>query len=212
MRRIALAAGLMLTALAVAVTLTGSPVVARYSNSIQTGDLLTVIDVPASVCQGGEEVPAGASAMRLSLFAVTGPRLTVRIHAPRGVVAEGTRGSGWIGEFVTVPFTRLTRHVPNAVICVTLGTAGEGVHLIGTHSDSEAVLVRSHGREQRVRGQMRIEYVQSLRRSWLSLAGSIVRHMTVGHAPGGPAAIVLLATLMAAAVVAAAWLTVRELQ
>lgn len=212
MRRVglALAAGLALLAIGIGVTLSSSPVMEAGSNSIPAAELLANLKGPVTVCQAGEALPRGTSEVRLSLFAIFGPRLTVKAYSGGRVLTSGVRGVGWVGDMVAVPVRRLSRGVSGAKLCIALGPADEYVLMVGHRSASAVAATDRRG--QKLPGRMRIEYVRPASRSWLSLATLVAGRMGVGHAPSGASTVLLLTVLMAAVIAAASWLAVRELR
>ncbi len=207
--KIALAVGLGITAVAIGVVLSGAPpVVARTNGVIETTKLASTSG-GASACQAGETLPRGTSAIRLSLEAVIGPRLTVRALSGARVVTAGTRGAGWIGGSITVPVRPLPRPAANVVICVSLEPTRQMLALNGAPT---AAAVAAKSRAGTLPGRMKIEYLRSGRSSWWSLAPAVVEHMGFGHAVSGVWTPLLAAVLAAMIAALTYWLAARGLQ
>ncbi|MGC2373580.1 MAG: hypothetical protein WA484_06875, partial [Solirubrobacteraceae bacterium] len=162
----ALAAGLALLAIALVVTLSGSPVVVAHTNSIPADEPILEAKSGAGACQDGELVPAGISGIRLTLVADAGPRVSVRALSGSRVVASGTAGSGWTSGAVTVPVTVLEQPVVGARICFTLGRGVETVQLGGSHTSAALAATNLNGRP--LPGRFTVEYMRSAGGSWWS--------------------------------------------
>jgi Predicted membrane protein (DUF2142) len=197
-----LAGGLALIALGIAVTLSRSPLVPAASNGVPARTVIAATRGDLHICQTGEVVPAGTTAIHFSLFANDGPRLTAEALAGGRVLTRGVRGSGWgVGEAATVPVARVARTVRGATVCVTLGPSIEPFDIFGDKIGSGA------GKGNEV--EMRIEYLRSGGRSWWSLIPAIARRIGYGRAPSGAWSVALPAALMAALLVLVAWLLLR---
>ncbi len=207
--RVALAAGFGLVALALAVVLSGSPQVLAGSNGIEPlGNALTTVPGGGSACQGGETLPAGTSAIRISLGATAGPRVAAAVRGPDGrVLARGISGQGWLANVVTVPVAPLARTVRGATVCFGFRGAYERISFFGVRTPAQTA-ARSGGRA--LPGRVAIEYVRSGDSSWWSLASSVARRMGLGRAWAGTWVAVFVASLTAAAIAVGSWLLVRE--
>lgn len=206
--RVALAGGLLALALAVAIVLSGSPAVTIRTNGIEPlGTALAAVPGGGSGCQGGEVLPAGSSAIRLSLEATAGPRVRVAVLSGGRTIARGQSAAGWLGDVVTVPLAPLARTVRDVTVCFAFSGAHERVELLGVPG-SRGAAASSDGRA--LPGRMSIEYVRSGSSSWWSLASSVARRMGLGRAWAGTWVVLLVAILMASAVALGSWLTVRE--
>jgi hypothetical protein len=79
---VALTAGLALLAIAIGLVLTRSPASVALSNGVSSKQqLVSLENGSADYCQAGESLPAGVSAVRLSLEAFTGPAVKVNVLA-----------------------------------------------------------------------------------------------------------------------------------
>ncbi len=206
--RAAFAAGLALTAIAAAIVLSRSPEVVAGTNAIEPG-LYRIASAPGSghACQAGETLPAGSSAIRLSLAASAGPRIHVEILSGGKVVAHGESAPGWIGDVVTVPVTRVSRAVRHATLCVAFTGADELVSFLGAQTPARDAATSG---TSVLPGRMAIEYLRRGSSSWWSLASGVARRMGLGRAWAGTWVVLLVAMLMAAGVALASWLTVRD--
>jgi hypothetical protein len=206
---VAIAAGLGLVALALAVVLSGSPAVLAGSNGVEPlGNVLTAVPGSGSACQGGETLPAGASAIRISLGATAGPQVNATVRAPDGrVLAHGTSARGWLANVVTVPVARVAHTVHDATVCFGFTGANERISFFGARSPAPTA-ARSAGRV--LPGRLAIEYVRPGDSSWWSRALSVARRMGLGRAWAGTWVAVFVALLVAAGIAAASWLLVRE--
>ena len=129
--RVALAAGLTLTATALAAVLWHSPAAVARTNGIAAEDPLSHFSDRASVCQADEVLPHGTLAIVVSLSAFHGPRLAARVFANAHAVTGGRAGSNWSGRTVTVPVRPLTRTIDHATVCFAFSTSHEPVSPYG---------------------------------------------------------------------------------
>ncbi len=209
--RIVLAAGVALTAGMAIVTLSRSPLTLAGTNSVRPESKLarTTQTSYAEGCQTGETLPSDTAAVRLSLFAVIGPRVTVRILSGSHLLTSGAQAPGWVGSVVTVPIRPLPRGHPRAKLCFKLTSINGPIQVIGQDTPAAAAVV-SNG--EPLAGRIRVEYLRPGRRSWWSLASSIARHMGFGHAAGGAFGVVLAAMLAAGVVTVSTLAAVRGLR
>jgi hypothetical protein len=186
--QIALLTGLTLIATAIGADLSHSPAVLARSNAVGYGTPVAAFTQPGgvsqtvNVCQGKEEVPAGTTAIRLSLEALLGPRLSVEVLSDRGVLTRGTVGAGWSDEVVTVPVERVASTTRDATVCFSFVSRDETVTMKGAPSPPALAAVRNRGA---LPGRLNLEYLRSGDRSWLSQASSIAQRMGLGHAWSG---------------------------
>jgi len=208
--RIALALAATLTALAIALTLQGAPLSVAGTNGIPDAGEVATTKRDTHACQGSETVPAGTTAVRLTLAAEIGPRTTLTASSAGRTITHGLRGQGWTGATVTVPVQRVSHTVRNAKICFALARPLEVIELFGKHTLGAQALVGPHG--ERLPGRLGVEYLRPGRASWLSLLSAVARRMGLGHAWGGSWIALALASAMAGAAALMAWLAVRELR
>lgn len=208
--KIALAVGLGITALAIGVVLSQSPLTVAATNSVATEDTLATTNLSVSSCQVGERLPAGTVAIRLSLGAFTGPRVTVKALAGNRVVTSGQRGSGWDGLVVTVPVKAVSQTISPVSICFAFTLAGDEVlTAYGTRAGPAATAHRGNG--EGLKGRVRIDYLKEGQSSWLALVPSVAKRMGLGRAWSGTGIVFLVLVLMLASTVLASRLILREL-
>jgi hypothetical protein len=205
--RVALAVGLALTAVAVSVVLFRSPQVIAGSNAI--GSLpraLQSVPGSGSACQANETLPAGTSAITLSLEATAGPHVAVSVRSGNITVTHGESTNGWTGAAVTIPVEPVDRVVRDATVCFSFAGANERVLLLGASTSTERAATSSGSA---LPGRVGVEYLRSGSSSWWSLAHAIARRMGLGRAWPGGWVVLLVAALMACAIAIASWLIVR---
>lgn len=205
--RIALVCGLMLVTPAVGLTLTGSPTTVIATDGIPREADVAATQSGAHACQAGETLPAGASAIRLTLAADIGPAITVTVMAGHAVATHGARGSGWTGTSVTVPVKPVARTTPGAKVCFAFAHPLEAVTIFGKKTPAAIALTSG---TQTLPGRIGIEYLRQSSASWLSLLPAIARRMGYGHAWGGTWIVFVLLAAMAGNVVLLCRLALRE--
>jgi hypothetical protein len=180
--RIALVCGLTLVALAVGLTLTRSPTTVIATDGLSREAYIAQTSSSARGCQGEERLPAGTSAIRLTLAANIGPDMTVTATVGGALLTHGTRGAGWTGTSVTVPVHPVAHTTPRVRICFSLEHPVEAVKIFGRKTPG-AIAIASGA--QKLPGRVGVEYLRQSSSSWLSLVPAIVRRMGGGHAwPG----------------------------
>ncbi len=207
--RVALAGGLALTTIAAAIVLSGSPQVLTGSDAVDAAIYppLASVSGGGSGCQAGETVPAGSSAIRLSLEASAGPRVAVAVHSGTTVIARGESAPGWLGRVVTVPVESIDRTVHRATVCFSFTGANERVSLLGVRTSPQNA-ARSGARA--LPGRIAIEYLRAGSSSWWSLAPSVARRLGLGRAWAGTWVALMVAALMATGIALASWVALRE--
>jgi hypothetical protein len=201
--------GLVLGVVALAFTLSQSPITVARVNTAQAPYLASATE-RTHVCQSGELLPRGVSAIRLRAFAFLGPKVTLSLSTHGHVIVHGERGSGWTGGVVTVPVNRLATAVSDVELCFTLFLNGdESIALTGEQTDSAHAASYQYGS---LPGRVRVEYLRPSRSSWLSLAPEVARRMGLGHAPSGTWSVLLVIALMATVLALCARMIVRELR
>jgi hypothetical protein len=187
---------------AIAVRVSRPPLTAFATNSVKAEGTIANTQGNTTFCQGDETLPAGASAMRLSVSVNVGPKVTVTVLSGSQVVAEGVQASGWTGEQVTVPIAPVPTAVTGANVCIAIGPAVESIGLTGVkapHPTAEAP------------GKARVEYLRPSNRTWLSMAGAVARRLGLGRSPSGTWIAFVPILLMLAALVLTVRLVLREL-
>ena len=207
--RIALAAGLGLLAVGIVVVLAGSPTSVAHTNGTPEREArIATVTRGTSFCQVGELLPAGTSAIRLSWFAFSGPRVRVAVYAGGRTITSGEVGSGWTSREVTVPVRPLAHSVAGATVCGSFHMRNENVTVFGEPTPSGEAAYVGH---KRLEGRMWIAYLRSGTRSWASLVPSILGHMELGRASSGPGIVFFALMSLAALVGLACYLVVKEL-
>lgn len=190
--RLALAAGLTLTAIALGLVLTQTPLVLAGTNGVPANFAVTFLQRGGTLCQRGGTLPAGTVAIRVSLSANAGPGVSLQAFSGSRAIAAGERGAGWgTDETITVPVARVARTVGEARVCVTVDQAAEPIQVNGAR-------VQTAGGEV---VWLRLEYLRHGAGSWASLAASVVHRIGLAHAPGGTWVVFpLLAAMLAVCV------------
>ncbi len=205
--RVALAVGLALMALALGLTLSGSPDVVAPAkvpaHPVAIQPKLAVTRRGASVCQQGETLPRATTAIRFSLKALFGPRIAVKALAGGRIVTSGERGPGWTSGVVTVPVKRVVRTVTHAKVCLAFALSDETVDMGGERTSPARAAVAGNG--QALPGRMHVEYLRAGDRSWWSLALSTARHLGLGRAWAGTWVALLVLVLAAIVTALTAW-------
>jgi len=188
--------------------LTRAPPLLARSNEANPERELASTPGSADVCQANEVLPAGTSALRLGLEADLGPKLIVEVLSGGRMVTDGERGAGWGAATVTVHVKPLPRTVSDATVCFSFTGEDESVTALGEHTPTN---VAATSRVGALPGRVRVEYLQTGRSSWWSLASSVAQRMGLGRAWAGVWIALLVAALAAATGALALWLTVCEL-
>jgi len=205
--KIALASGLAVTAGTLGIVASRSPLTVVGTDSVAAHDDVGHIQPDASVCQNGGTVPEGTTAIRASLSANAGPRVSLAVLSGSRVLTEGQRAAGWgIEETVTVPVRRLPHAVSDATVCLGVGPSVEVVQVNGSIAP-----VASAGGGDPGSASLRLEYLRPGRSSWWSLISSITHNMGLGRAPSGGLVSLLVLALMLAIAILTSRLILREL-
>ncbi len=208
--RVALAAGLTLTAIAIGVVLSRSPPAVTRSTPMTAAVGFGTSALGARICQSGEVLPRSTTAIRVWLEAVIGPPVSVEASSGSHLLTRGTRGPGWTTGSVTIPVRTVTRTVSHVTVCVNVGRPREPIGLHGVRTatavaafDRQGPLPRTARAPPRYRegplpGRIVIEYLRPGNSSWWSLATSVARRMGLGRAASGTWIAVLAIVLMLA--------------
>jgi hypothetical protein len=207
--KIVLATGLLLIALAVAVVLSHAPQTLARTNAIPITTTLAGTNRDTLDCQTDETLPRDTSAVRLGLFTLLGPRITVKIFADSRVITEGTRSPGWDATDIAVALKEVAHTVSPVTVCFGLEAVNSEVSYVGSRTPRASAMT-SAGKP--LPGRIRIEYLQPGHATWWSLAGSVVRNIGFGHAIAGSLNVVIVTTLATAMLTLLSWLIVRELR
>jgi hypothetical protein len=209
--KIALLAGLLALALAVALVLSGAPQVVLAGNGVAAKGILAAANAGTRACQRGEALPRGTTAIRVSLGDFTGPAVTVQALSGSRVVASGVHAAGWDGETVTVPVRRVHSTISPVSICFASSAVG-GEKLLINGSPATAARSVSGRRGEVLGGRLRVEYLGSGHTSWWTLAKSVARRMGLGRAWSGTWVALLVAALMLLAAALASRLILTQLR
>jgi hypothetical protein len=163
----------------------------------------------AAACQPGETLPAGASAIRLSIGAYVGARIRVGVYSGSGVLTEGSRGPDWTGTSVTVPVTPLSHSASDVRVCFSISPNNEPIFLLGREVPAAQALTTPTG--ETLAGRLEIEYLGAGQGSWWSRILPVARHMGLGRAFSGTWIVLLIAAMVAAVGILAGGLALREL-
>jgi hypothetical protein len=189
---IVLSIGLLLTAVAIAVAVSRAPLVALASSPTTVEKGMAAIPSNATVCQTGETLPAGTSAIRFPIGSAYGPSIKVEATQEGHVLTSGSRGSEWVGP-TAIAVTPLKQTASNATVCFKVGAVTEGTTLSGGKAGKQPPATING---QALPGRTRIEYLRPGAKSWASLASTVARHMGFGNASGGSGIVFLLIALM----------------
>ncbi|HXN39983.1 MAG TPA: hypothetical protein VN892_18275 [Solirubrobacteraceae bacterium] len=207
--RIALVAGLALVGLAIGVELAHSPMtVARTNVTSSEEDRIARTVHGATYCQAGELLPRETTAIRLSLFAFTGPRIRVVVSSGGRPIASGQRASGWTSRVVTVAVRPLPQTVSDVTVCASFAMHDEALTVFGQPAPRASAAYEDH---RALRGRMWIEYLRTGSRTWASLIPSIASAMGLGRAAPGTWNVLLVLVLLVTVVVLASRLVLKEL-
>jgi len=201
--RMVLLVGLALIAVAVVVTLSRSPLVVAGTNSVAPRMAVAKTKGDSILCQGGERVPSGTTAVRLWVHTNISPAVQVVVMSGSRVLTGGRQQAGPLTAAVAIPVARVSGAISGARVCFRFGPAVETVLLIGQD------VARPRRGEAAFR--VRVEYLRGGHRSWWGMALSVARRIGLGRAPGGSWVAFLPVVLMAAAVFLAVRLAIRQL-
>jgi hypothetical protein len=206
--RVTVAIGVALTVLAVGVSLARSPLVRAGTDGTPLPTEIGATSVPTTICQGEETVPAGTTAIRVSLLSLLGPRIKLVARSGGQVVTTGQIGYGWTGAVVAIPVRRVVGTHRHTNICVSLAKRQQLVNLRGANTKFSPAV--TEGR-QVLPGRMRFDYLRPDNKSWLSLILPTARN--IGLNIGGGAGIVVIPLMLLLSVgTLASWLLVRDLR
>jgi hypothetical protein len=206
---LALAAGLLLIVLAVAIALAHAPLVLARQNLAQTHTTVARTTIPTGACQAGEVLPRGTSAIRLGLVTVLGPEVAVRVFSGSRLLTRGVHGPGWEGASVTIPVRSLARTFVPVRVCFALSLLNGPVSMLGWHTGHAAAAV-AEGKP--LPGRMHIEYLRPARETWWSMVSATARRLGLGRAASGTWNALLVMALAVVLIALSSWLLKRELR
>jgi hypothetical protein len=213
--RVTLGVSIALIVAVGALTLAHSPPrVVRVGVTTDTETELARLTGATDVCQAGETLPAGVSAIRVALIAFYGASVRVRVLSGAQVLTEGRRGPNWTGRSVTVPVRPLSHAFSPVRLCIEVGPGSELIDYAGVPTPGPASATVSTEASPGARGlggRVGVEYLASSRGSWWSRILTVARHVGLGRAISGTWIVLLIAALVAAVGLLAARLALREL-
>ncbi|HEV2975279.1 MAG TPA: hypothetical protein VGX69_09845 [Solirubrobacteraceae bacterium] len=202
----ALVVALVLTAVAVGVTLSRAPLRVVGTNAVPTEAVVASTRGNTSKCQVAT-VPQGTSGIRASIASGDGPRLRVKVLSGSRVIARGERAAGWGLEVgALVPISVVPQTIEGALICIDVGASVEPTPLLGVPTRRGPPSALSFKDVK-----LRLEYLRPAQ-SWWSQVSSIAYHMGLGHAASGTWLVFLVLALMIGVAVLAARLVLAELR
>jgi hypothetical protein len=206
--KIVLLGGLALTVLGIFLALLHSPTTVIATNGDEPIANLGPLQEHERICQAGETLPAGISALRLTIEAVTGPQVDVDVLAGARAITAGSRGTAWYGTAVTVPLRPLAQPHRNVTVCLRLRSL---TGIVVAHGTYTPVAEAARSGEHALPGRLSISYLRPSRTSWLAQAGTVIEHMGLGRAAGGSWIVAPIALLILGAIALACALVFREL-
>jgi hypothetical protein len=219
--KVTLAIGIALTIVVGAFVLTRSPPrVVRVNGAVATYSL-GVTQSELTICQGNEVLPAGVSAIRVSIVAFLGSNLQVAFYRNGRIITEGSRNPDWSGTSATVPIKPLNHTISHVKLCIAFAPNSELLQIFGGPASGHgAAAVFQHQKRltstapvsggESLRGRLSIVDLTAGRQSWWSRASSVANHMGLGHFIVGKWVALLTGALMAAVGILAIRLTLRE--
>lgn len=196
----------LLLAIGAATLAQAPPRVAREGTKQQAPVLVSA--ATTDVCQAGETLPAGVSAVRLAVWAFFGTPVHVTISSGSRVLTEGRRGPAWTGSSVTVPVRSLRQSASPVTVCAHFGPNSQPLYLMGREA-SPAESATARGRP--LGGRIGIEYLAAGEGSWWSRIEQVARHMGIGRAMTGTWIVLLIFALMVAVGTLSIRVALREL-
>jgi hypothetical protein len=193
--RIAVAVCLIVTFACMGVALARRPLVVASTDGTPLPSEIGATSVPTTICQPEETIPAGTTAIRVSLLSLLGPRLTLVARAGSQTVTTGELGYGWTGAVIAIPVAHVERTYRHATICIAMAKRQQLVNLRGFNTQFAPAVTEGH---QVLPGRMRFEYLRPDKSTWLGLALPTAR--LIGLTVGGGGGIVFIPFLLLSAV------------
>jgi hypothetical protein len=206
--KVTLVVGVALLVAVCAYTLTRSPPrVLRAAP--KTSGFVTALTGDGGACQAEEVLPAGATAMRLSIGAFVGARIRVAAYSGSRLLTGGSRGPDWTGTSVTVPVAPLRESASNVSVCFDISPNSESLFVLGRQTPASEAMFLPNG--ERLSGRLSIAYLGPGRGSWWSRVLPVARRMGLGRAFSGTWIVLLVAVMVAAMGILAGRLALREI-
>jgi len=206
--RAAVAAGLAIIATAIGLVLAHAPEGTARTNGVASVDRLASVRASARVCQSGEALERGTSAIVVLTSAFHGPRVTAQVLHGGQVVASGHQGSNWNGT-VTIPVKPPAHTIEHATFCFELSPQHEVVSLYGDEAPTQLAATLN---DVALPGRVGLEYLHVGNRPWWSSVASIAYHVGLGRAFGGTWIAFFAIALMAAVTALVAGFLLRDLR
>jgi len=86
------------------------------------------------LCQAGEVLPSGVSAIRVSIWGFYGAHIHLMVYRGTQLLTQGSRAADWTGSAVTVPVRPLSRTVGGVRVCFAIGPNSEPLNLLGNET------------------------------------------------------------------------------
>lgn len=200
----ALAGGLALLAVAIALTLSRSPLVVAGTNSVAPAHTVAETLGPNGACQSDETIPSGTSAVRMWLTSSVKPLVTVVVREGSQTVAAGYAAGGLLGKVTAVSIRPLPHALRHAQVCFAIARATQMVFLYGGRAP--------HPEPGEEPTKMTIEYLRPGAQTWWSLVGTVASRLGMGRAPAGRWIALLPLSLMTLVVLLASWTVITQLR
>ena len=201
-KRISLAVGLALTATGIGVVMAQSPAVVARTNGVSIRGSIAEVSSAYEACQSGEVLPSGTTAIRLSLEAMFGPTVRLRVLRDGVVLTRGTQAAGWSRQSVTVPVKALARTATGVSVCIAITPKDELVYLKGSPAAGAP--------SSQADGEIRIEYLRPGSQSWWTLASAVARRMSFGRATSGVWIVFAVVGAMLVLTAMVSWVAIRD--
>lgn len=206
--KVTLGVSILVMAGVLALTLSRAP--PRVVRAVGRAELILASTTKAGeTCQPDEVLPAGVSALRITVAGYYGATLRATVYQGSRIVTEGSRGGDWTGTSVTVPVKPLSYTATHVKLCVHVGPNSEPIFFAGSTALAQEAALTGEGAP--LAGRLGVEDLAAGQGSWWSRALSVARRMGLGHALSGTWVVLLIAALVAAVGVLAVTLTLREL-
>jgi len=204
----ALAAGWLLLAVALVVTMSRSAIRQTGSNHVNVQAALGLIGAGQTLCQGNEIVPAGTAAVRAYLSPTAAENgtttVTVRADASGAIVARGAATPGPSRDSITIPVRPVVRDETPASICIA--TTGGSPLAIGGEPSARPATIDARP----LAGDLRLVYLEPRAESWWSFLPTVVARMSAGSRWSGAQAALCVLLLSLAAAGLASWQLARQ--
>ncbi len=207
-----LAVGAVAAATGIALVLSHAEVRRTNTNDVVVRGVVATLAAGHAVCQDGERVPAGTTAIALTATPTVPTRNVLAVElldsASGAPVAAGAAVGRSNGVATPVPLRpRIARERPVRV-CLRLSrpAAGAAVQLYGAPT-SRATSAMDGSRA--IGAVVHLDYLGGPAQSWWALAPTVARRIGYGHAWSGSSVALLAGLLTLSSIALAAWLLLR---